>query len=76
MKVPEEPGAAVALLVVFVIVSFVFLLCLAKGCLSERQQTGVWVIFTVLFFSVCSVLVRGTRASNAPAPIDTKGVRR
>ena len=60
MNVPEEPGgAAVAALFVFVFIGFLFLLCLARGCLSERQQTGNWGLWTVLFFSVCSVMARG-----------------
>jgi len=59
MDVPEQFGAMFALLAVFVVVGFLFLLGLAKGRLSERQQTVAWVAFTVLFFSVCSVLVRG-----------------
>ena len=81
MDVPEEPQAAVAVLAVFAIIGFLFLLCLTKGCLSERQQTRVWVGFAVLFFSLCSVLVRGNAGSQAhqaghgPAPVDTKDVR-
>jgi hypothetical protein len=59
MDVPEQPGAMFALLAVFVVIGFLFLLGLAKGRLSERQQTVAWVLFTVLFFSVCSMLVRG-----------------
>jgi hypothetical protein len=58
MDVPEEPGAAFALLAVFVVVGFLFLLCLAKGVLSERQQTVGWFVLTVLFFSLCNALVR------------------
>lgn len=53
----------VALLAVFVVVGFLFLLGLAKGRLSERQQTVAWVLFTVLFFSVCGMLVRGNAQS-------------
>ena len=59
MDVPEQLGAMFALLAVFVVVGFLFLLGIAKGRLSERQQTVAWVLFTVLFFSVCSMLVRG-----------------
>jgi uncharacterized membrane protein len=59
MGFPEQPGAMFALLAVFVFVGFLFLLVIAKGRLSERQETVAWVAFTVLFFSVCSVLVRG-----------------
>jgi hypothetical protein len=70
MDVPEQPGAMFALLAVFVVVGFLFLLGIAKGRLSERQQTVAWVLFTVLFFSVCSVLVRG----NAQTP-PAQGVR-
>ena len=65
MDVPEQPGAMFALLTVFVVVAFLFLLGLAKGRLSERQQTLAWVAFTVLFFSVCSVLVRSTAETGA-----------
>ena len=60
-----------ALLAVFVVVGFLFLLGLAKGRLSERQQTLVWVVLTVVFFSLCSALVRST-AEAAPALVDTK----
>jgi hypothetical protein len=70
MDVPEQPGAMFALLAVFVVVGFLFLLGIAKGRLSERQQTVAWVVFTVLFFSVCSVLVRGN-AQTSPG----QGVR-
>ena len=65
MDVPEQPGAMFALLAVFVVVAFLFLLALAKGRLSERQQTVTWVVLTVLFFSLCSVLVRRTAATGA-----------
>ena len=59
MDVPEQPGAMFALLAVFVVVGFLFLLSMCKGRLSERQQTVAWVAFTVFFFSVCSLMVRG-----------------
>lgn len=69
MDVPEQPGAMFALLAVFVVVGFLFLLGLAKGRLSERQQTVAWVVFTFLFFSVCSVLVRGNAQTAAAQPV-------
>ena len=69
MDVPEQPGAIFALLAVFVVVGFLFLLGLAKGRLSERQQTVAWVLFTVLFFSVCSVLVRGNAQTSSAQPV-------
>ena len=69
MDVPEQPGAMFALLAVFVVVGFLFLLGLAKGRLSERQQTVAWVLFTVLFFSVCSVLVRGSAQTSSTQPV-------
>ena len=65
MDVPEQPGAMFALLAIFVVVGFLFLLGLAKGRLSDRQQTIAWVAFTVLFFSLCSVLVRGNAQTTA-----------
>lgn len=71
MDVPEQPGAMFALLAVFVVVGFLFLLGLAKGRLSERQQTLVWVVLTVFFFSLCSVLVRST-AEAAPALVNAE----
>jgi hypothetical protein len=79
MTVSEEP-AAVAALAAFAAIGFLLLLCLAKGSLSERQQTGVWVAWTVLFFSVCSVLVRSSTESrahtgNAPALSDSRDLR-
>ena len=58
MDVPEEPGSLLALLAVFVVVGFLFLLGIAKRRLSEPQQTVVWVAFTALFFVLCGVLVR------------------
>ena len=57
MDIPEEPGAVVVSILVIVI--SLFLLVLQRGSLSERQQTGVWVVFTILFFLICNVLVRG-----------------
>ena len=80
MDVPAEP-AAVAILAVFAMIGFFLLLCLAKGHLSERQQTGVWVLWTVLFFYVCSVLVsdnirsKAHQAGNAWTLVDSKDVR-
>ena len=69
MDVPEQPGAMLALLAVFVVVGFLFLLALAKGRLSEKQQTVAWVVFTVLFFSVCSVLVGGNAQTSSAQPV-------
>jgi len=81
MDVPEQPGAMFALLAVFVVVGFLFLLGLAKGRLSNRQQTVAWVAFTVLFFSLCSVFVRGNAETTAtqgvsmtPSLVDTNAV--
>ena len=71
MDVPEQPGAMFALLAVFVVVGFLFLLGLAKGRLSERQQTLVWVILTVFFFSVCSGFVRSNMEA-APSTVYAK----
>ena len=63
-----------ALLAVFAVVGFLFLLGLAKGRLSERQQTLVWVVLTVFFFSLCSVLVRSNAETRemgeAPSLVD------
>jgi len=70
MDVPEEPGAMFALLAVFVVVGFLFLLGIAKGRMSERQQTVAWVLFTVLFFSVCSLLVRGNAQTQTPRAVN------
>jgi len=81
MDVPEEP-LAVAVLAVFVVIGFLFLLCLGKGCLPERRQTRVWIVFAVWFFSLCHVLIRANTESRArqtdraPVQADTKGVRR
>jgi Ca2+/Na+ antiporter len=55
MNVSTESAVELSVLVV---VSFLFLLCLAKGSLSEWQQTRVWVLYAVLFFSLCRLLVR------------------
>jgi len=59
-----------ALLAVFVVVGFSFLVGLAKGRLSDHQQTIAWVAFTALFFSLCSVLVRGN--AHRPRAIETR----
>jgi hypothetical protein len=70
MNVLDEPVVA---LMVLVVVGFLFLLCLSKGSLSEREQTGVWVVFTLLFFSLCSLLVRSDtqrgKANHAEMPL-------
>jgi uncharacterized membrane protein YhaH (DUF805 family) len=81
MDVPEEPWAAVAALAVFLVAGFLFLLCLAKGRLSERQQTGAWIVLTILFFSLGNVLIRSSsefqshRVGHAPGVVDAKEVR-
>lgn len=58
MDIPEEPGAV--LVSILVISMFLFLLVLQRGSLSERQQTCVWVVFTILFFSICNMFVHGS----------------
>ncbi len=74
MNVVDEP---VVVLTVLVVVSFSFLLCLPRGSLSEGEQTGVWVVFTVLFFSLCNLPVRSdTQRGNANHTVDTKQTSR
>jgi hypothetical protein len=51
MPVPEDPGAL--LVAILVVLTFVFLCVLARACLSERHKIGAWIVFGVLFFSVC-----------------------
>jgi hypothetical protein len=64
----EIPETAAILLSLLVIVTFVFLLGLAKGSLSERQQTAGWIIFGVVFFSVCSVFFRSSNPRGIARP--------
>jgi hypothetical protein len=59
MDISAELGAA--LVSVLVIVMCLFLLVLQRGSLSERQQTGVWVVFTILFFSICNLFLHGSQ---------------
>jgi hypothetical protein len=65
MDIPEEPGAVFALLAVFVVVGFLFLLGLGRGRSWGRRQAGLWVLLTVLFFLVCGGLVRSNVARRA-----------
>jgi hypothetical protein len=55
MKIPDEPGAV--LIAAFVVLLFLFLFVLQRGALSQRQQTGIWIVFTFLFFAICSAFV-------------------
>jgi len=65
MELPEPAAVLVSLLV---IVTFLFLIRLARGSMSERQQTAGWIVFGIVFFSVCSVFFRGQRiAVRAPS---------
>jgi len=66
----ELPEPAAVLVSVLVIVTFVFLVRLARGSMSERQQTAGWIFFGVLFFSVCSFFFRsqGVAVSARPQP--------
>jgi hypothetical protein len=56
MEIPEEPGAI--LVSALVIVIFLFLRSLTIGRLPEYRQTAAWVVFTILFFCICSVFFR------------------
>ena len=56
MSIPDETGSALVL--ILVVLTFSFLVFLARGSWSPRQQTGAWLLFGVLFFSVCSLLFR------------------
>jgi hypothetical protein len=67
MNVLGEPAGV---LMVLVVVSFLFLLCLSKSSLSEREQTVVWFLFTVLFFSLCSLLVRSDKQRGKVNPAE------
>jgi uncharacterized protein YhhL (DUF1145 family) len=81
MDVPEEPAAAIVLMAIFIVLIFSFLLALAKGWLSAAQQRGGWAILAVLFFSLCSVLIkddpktRAHRVGHSGARIDLDGMR-
>jgi hypothetical protein len=58
MDIPPEPAAVLGS--ILVVVMFAVLLFLQRQSLSNRQQTGIWVVFTILFFSVCSLFFRDT----------------
>ncbi len=74
MDVPEEPGAWLAAVLAAAI--FLFLIILRKGGLSERQQTGAWIAFTILFFAVCGQLARGGAVQQPPAIVDQTAIDR
>ncbi|MBS1873052.1 MAG: hypothetical protein JSU00_07545 [Acidobacteria bacterium] len=74
MDVPEEPGAWLAAVLALAI--FLLLFILRKGALSERQETGVWIAFTLLFFAVCGGLVRGGSAEPPPAIVNQAAIAR
>ena len=65
MDIPEEPGAF--LVSILVIAMFLFLFALQRWSLSERQQTGVWIVFTIFLFSICSLFFRGGAQAGASA---------
>jgi hypothetical protein len=69
MDIPPESGAVLGS--ILVVVMFAVLLFLQRQSLSNRQQTGIWVVFTILFFSVCSLFFRDTPilVGGARAPI-------
>jgi hypothetical protein len=78
-----EPAAILAS--ILAMVSFLFLFTLARGLLSDRQQTGAWIAYSIVFFSVFTLLFRNADAGavarrplTSPAVIDTTaaGVRR
>jgi len=50
---------------ILLVITFIFLLSLARGFLSERQQGGAWLLFGILFFSVCILLFRNTGLGTA-----------
>ena len=74
MDVPNEPGAV--LISILVIIMFLVLLVLQKRTLTERQQTAVWVVFTILFFSICNMFFHGGAGTGLAtgARMDSAGV--
>ena len=66
MQIPEPAAVFVSVLT---IVTFLFLFRLTRGPVSERQQTAGWVVFGVVFFSLCGLLFRNQSfAANHPQP--------
>lgn len=65
MDIPEEPAALVFLLVVL---TFIFLIALVRGALSDKQQTAAWIIFGILFFSICHLLFRSAHPGTLADP--------
>ena len=59
MDISPEHGAA--LVSILVVVMCLFWLALQRWSLSERQQTGIWVVFTILFFSICNLFLHGSQ---------------
>jgi len=57
MDVSEQTGAL--LITVLVTSVFLFLVALLRGVFSERQKTGIWIVFAIVFFGICRVLLRG-----------------
>jgi hypothetical protein len=66
MGIPEEPGAVLVSLLV--IVMSLLLISSGRGTLSEKKQTGVWIVFAILFFSVCSLFFRGNAEAGPAVP--------
>jgi hypothetical protein len=64
----ELPEPAAVLVSILVIATFIFLLRLARGSLSERQQTAGWIVFGILFFSVCSFFFRSQTVAVGARP--------
>jgi hypothetical protein len=71
----DEPGGAL-FLAFFVVAGFLLLGSLVSGRLSEGRQTIVWLLFALLFFSVCSMLMRSdARTLAAPSMVDSNQTR-
>ena len=57
MDISEQTGAL--LITALVIGVFLFLVSLLRGVFSEKQQTGIWIVFAILFFGICRALLHG-----------------
>ena len=70
MDIPGESGAVG--IAILAILTFLTLFVFEKQALSERQRTGIWLTFTVLFFSICNAFVHsahlGAFATGQPIP--------
>ena len=67
MESPQLSWSSFGFLLIFGGASFLFLVGLIRGWFSNRQQTTIWVLITLLFLILCNCLVRANSAESAKA---------